>query len=260
MSQATNASSKTDAPRQNPITLATYFRSGLFYALLICYTAIYGVFLSLSSLFLPLEYRSQLARIWATGTLAMARLICGVRYQITGLENIPDKPCVVMSKHQSAWETYFLQKLFVPQATVLKAELLKIPVFGLALKMLEPIAIDRSLKRNALKEVVKQGGERLADGRWVVIFPEGTRVAPGQNSSFANSGALLAQKNNAQVLPIAHNAGECWPGRSVLLTPGLIQLVIGPVIAPEDLSTKEIGLQSQEWIASTMKDISQFEG
>ncbi|GAA5316047.1 MAG: 1-acyl-sn-glycerol-3-phosphate acyltransferase [Candidatus Pelagadaptatus aseana] len=259
MSQATETSAKQDTPRQTPVTLATYFRSSLFYFLLFAFTALYGLILAISALILPLEQRCQLARIWSIGTLTMARVICGVRYKVTGLENIPDKPCVVMSKHQSAWETYFLQNLFAPQATVLKAELLRIPIFGWGLKALEPIAIDRSLKRNALKEVIKQGGERLAQGRWVVIFPEGTRVAPGQSSTFANSGALLAQKNGAQVLPVAHNAGECWPGRSVLLTPGVIQLVIGPVIDSTELSAKELGQQTQDWINSTMKAISEFE-
>lgn len=247
------------ALRQHPVRLSTYFRSALFYTLFVAYTALYGLFLFLSALILRFEQRYELARLWSRGTVWMARVICGVRYQIEGADNIPATPCVVMSKHQSSWETYFLQSLFAPQSTVLKGELLKIPVFGWALKVLEPIAIDRSLKRNALKQVVQQGGDRLSKGRWVVIYPEGTRIRPGQASEFANSGALLAQKNGARVLPIAHNAGECWPGKSLLLTPGVITLRIGPTIDTDNLSAKAIGTQTQDWIRAAMADISEFE-
>lgn len=245
--------------RQNKITLGTYISSALFYSFLVIFTAIYGTFILLIGLILPFNFRYQLARLWSKGTVTMARLLCGVRYEVKGLDNIPDTPCVVMSKHQSSWETYFLQVLFAPQSTVLKGELLSIPVFGWVLKALEPVAIDRSAKRNALKQVVKQGGERLSQGRWVVIYPEGTRIHPGQPTEFSNSGALLAQKNNANVIPVAHNAGECWPGKSVLLTPGVVTVSIGPVIESESHSAKALGQEAEQWVAKEMTNISQFQ-
>lgn len=180
--------------------------------------------------------------------LGWARVACGIRYDITGRENIPAGPCVVVSNHESAWETYCLGALFQPQSTVLKKELLSIPVFGWILRYLTPIAIDRSKPAASLRQLLAQGKSRLAEGRWVVIFPEGTRVRPGKTGKFNKGGVALACLAKVDVLPVAHNAGECWPAGSVIKRPGTVRVVIGPVMATEGRNRDELHDEVEVWI------------
>ena len=144
---------------------------------------------------------------WSKIMLFIARHACGLDYRVEGRENLPAQPCVILSKHQSAWETLAFQTVFPPQVHVLKRELLWIPFFGWGLAMMSPIAIDRAKGRTALRQLARLGKERIAQGFWVVIFPEGTRVTPGTQRKYQSGGAWLAVQTGAPVVPVAHNAG-----------------------------------------------------
>jgi 1-acyl-sn-glycerol-3-phosphate acyltransferase len=156
----------------------------------------------------------------AKGFMALCRYVLGIRYRVLGRENIPAEPSVVLAKHQSAWETVGLQEVFPPLVFVLKKELLRVPFFGWGLAAMKMISIDRAAAKDALKQVFDQGRERLAAGYWVVIFPEGTRVAPGETERYKPGGAHLAVRSGAKVVPVAHNAGEIWKRSSFAISPG----------------------------------------
>jgi len=170
------------------------------------------------------------ARVWSRTTLGLARLICGIRFEIEGAEHLPDAPCVVMAKHQSAMETIAMPLLVPPYVWVLKRELFFIPIFGWALRVINAIAIRRSQPREALKQVVQQGAGFIQDGRWVVIFPEGTRTASGETGNYQASGIMLADKAHAGILPMAHNAGQCWPKNGFIKHPGTVTFRFLPFI------------------------------
>jgi 1-acyl-sn-glycerol-3-phosphate acyltransferase len=217
-------------------------------------TAVFGV---LAPLLFPLPFRARYGFIsrWTRFNLWWLHKTCGLGYRVEGAENIPPLNGIVLCKHQSAWETLALQAIFPPQVWVIKRELLRIPFFGWGLATLEPIAIDRRAGRKALDQLLQQGRERLEAGRWVVVFPEGTRVAPGQRRRYGLGGALLAKKTGCPVVPVAHNAGEFWPRRSFLRRPGTIQAVIGPVIDSRGRSASEINAVAERWIEQTMERI-----
>jgi len=206
---------------------------------------------------LPFRWRYKVVSQWARLNLWLLKVICGVSYQIEGIENIPDKPCIIMCKHQSAWETLALQVIFPQQVWVLKRELLWIPFFGWGLAALNPIAIDRGAGRKALNQVVEQGNERLASGSFIVIFPEGTRVPPGEMGRFGIGGAKLAVESGANVIPIAHDAGKAWPKNSFVKIPSEIKLIIGEKITVHDKTATEVNKQVYQWMENEM---SQLEG
>lgn len=184
--------------------------------------------------------------------VALARWVLGIRYRMIGRENLPDVPAVILSKHQSAWETIAFLSLFPPVAAVIKKELLKVPFFGWAFRMLEPIAIDRGAGREALKQIVEQGRAKLAQGFCVLIFPEGTRVAPGKRGRYGVGGARLAVETGAPVVPVAHNAGEVWPKNAFIKRPGTITVSIGPMIDSSQKSAGEITREAEAWIEAEM--------
>lgn len=173
---------------------------------------------------------------------------CAIKLNVVGLENIPDTPFVALSKHQSSWETYYLQRALRPVSTILKKELLRIPVFGWGLAMTRPIAINRSSPRRALREVLDQGKSRLANGNNVLLYPEGTRTAYGQVGTYTRSGAALAIAAGVPVLPIAHNAGACWPAHKFIKVPGTISVVIGEPIPSNDLDSRQLTMAVRDWI------------
>ncbi len=179
-----------------------------------------------------------------------------MRYQVEGVENIPEGNAVIMCKHQSTWETLALQVIFPPQVWVMKRELLKVPFFGWGLAMLEPIAIDRKARGKARQQLIEQGTQRLEAGRWVVIFPEGTRIPPGKKGRYALGGASLAHSSGYPVVPMAHNAGEFWPRRQFTKQPGTIQVRIGPLIEGKDKSVEEINAEVEAWIEGQMQEIT----
>jgi len=211
----------------------------------------------LVTIVLPYHYRYAYISQWRYFNLWLLEKICGIHYEVEGQENIPsDGPAIIFCKHQSAWETLAIAKLFPPHVWVLKRELLWVPFFGWGLALLEPIAINRGAGRKAIKQIIKQGKERLANGRWVVVFPEGTRVAYGTEKKFKMGGAILAESSGVQVLPVAHNAGKFWARRSFIKRPGTIKVVIGPVIKSDGRKAAEINADAEKWINETVKGIN----
>lgn len=204
----------------------------------------------------PFAVRYALITQWARFNLWWLGECCDLRHQVNGRENIPSGNAIVFCKHQSAWETLALQNIFPPQVWLLKRELLWIPFFGWGLAMLEPIAIDRRAGRKAVEQIVRQGIERLADGRWVVIFPEGTRVVPGQTGRYGIGGAVLASASGYPVVPVAHNAGEFWPRRGFIKRPGTITVVVGPPIDSRGKDAETIKEEAKAWIETKSREIS----
>lgn len=193
---------------------------------------------------------------WCGFAVWWARVSCGIRYEIKGMENIPAGACVVLSKHESAWETMLLQTLFFPAATVLKRELLWIPFFGWALRLLNPIAINRGEPSQALKAVLRQGEALLANGRRIIIFPEGTRALPGQQLPYNVGGAMLAARAGVPVLPVALNSGDFWPRGTMIKRPGVIQVVIGAPIDSHGIPAKVLNVRARDWIEAERATLS----
>lgn len=218
-------------------------------------TAIVYTPVALAAAPLPAVTRSAVIGLWAKLIVAWLRLICGLRHRVTGLENLPAEPCVILSKHQSAWETIAFQEIFPAQAWVLKRELLWVPFFGWGLAATRPIAIDRKAGVRALDGVVKQGMERLAGGRYVVVFPEGTRRAPGERGRYNPGGAMLASKAGVPLVPVAHNSGSYWSRRSFLKRPGVIEVRVGPPVDPAGKRPKQINAEAEAWIESQMIEL-----
>lgn len=216
-------------------------RSGLFYVGYASATIIWGALSTLVGWALPYRLRFRVVIGWWTGfCLAWLRLTCGIGYRIEGLENVPDSPCIVLCRHESTWETLFLQQVFAPQATLIKRELLHIPFFGWAFRLLKPIAIDRRQQRKALRTLIDAGSRRLRDRIWVVLFPEGTRMPPGQLGKLQPGGAALAAASAAPVLVVVHDAGHFWPAHRFRKSPGVVRVLVGEPIGTAGLSTKEI--------------------
>lgn len=202
---------------------------------------------------LPPLARYRVTRQWARFMMWLLRWLCGLRYRVEGLGHLPKHPAIIISKHQSSWETLAYQQIFPPQVWVLKRELLWVPFFGWGLAMTQPIAIDRGSGRRAVEQIVEQGRQRLETGRWVVVFPEGTRVAPGHHRRFGLGGAVLASATGFPVVPVAHNAGSYWPRRGFLKKPGVIRVVIGPVIDTRGKEPEQINREAQAWIEAEMQ-------
>lgn len=197
---------------------------------------------------LPYSLRWRIVTLWNRFTLVWLRFCCGVKLNIVGEVDKSAYPCVVMSNHQSTWETMFLQYYFGPVSTILKKELLRIPFFGWGLASLRPIAIDRSNPIQALKDVKTKGLLRLKQGNNLLVFPEGTRVPLGQKGNYARSGADIACSAGVPVIPIAHNGAECWPNKSLIKYPGTITVVIGAPINTEGRDRKELTESVKTWI------------
>jgi 1-acyl-sn-glycerol-3-phosphate acyltransferase len=229
-----------------------FFRSLIFLLLKILITPLFALIAILSFPFKPIT-RYRMISGWALIVLWLLRVLCGIRMEIRGAENIPKEPCIVMCKHQSAWETIALQKVFPPQVWVLKRELLWLPFFGWGLAMTSPIAIKRSDGREAMKQLLKQGKDRLAMGFCVVIFPEGTRIPYGQRSKYKIGGALLAASSGAPAVPVAHNAGKLWGRNSFLKRPGVITMSIGVPLETAGLKADEINQRVETWIEAEVK-------
>jgi len=182
----------------------------------------------------------------------LARVILGIRFRVEGLEHLPAEPSVVLSKHQSAWETIAFQQIFPPLSFVLKKNLLHIPFFGWGLALFSPIAIDRGAGREAMKQIEQQGKERLKAGFWVLVFPEGTRVAPDEKGNYQVGGAWLAAKAGVPVVPVAHNAGRYWPKNAFVKRPGEITVRIGPPIPTAGRKATQVLAETESWIESAM--------
>lgn len=233
-------------------------------------TVIFYVLLSLSALvwclvslliapFLSFPARYRFINVyWCRFAVGLGKYIIGLNYRVSGAENIPSERCVILAKHQSTWETFFLSAYFQPLSQVLKKELLRVPFFGWAMALLKPIAIDRGNPKQALKQLASQGAERLEQNCWVLIFPEGTRMPVGQIGKFSRGGAALAVNAGLPVLPIAHNAGVFWPKLGWAKKPGTIDVVIGPPMYAEGEGARAIAELNQrafQWVAQAQLDL-----
>ena len=235
--------------------------SHIFYSLsFVCSMFISSVYLSLIGTFLfPFSFRIRYRFInfYSVINLWVLKNLCNIDYRVEGQENIPaDESCIILCKHQSALETMMVQRIFPPLTFVLKKELLWLPFFGLGLRAIDPIAIDRKSGRKAITEVVKQGIDRLSKGTWVVIFPEGTRSKPGSKLPYKKGGAILASKSEHKVIPVAHTAGEYWPKGFFSRQTGTIVMSIGPAIETKGKKADEIMQEAECWIETKMKEIS----
>ncbi len=196
------------------------------------------------------------ARSYTTVMLKWVEWSLGIHYEVQGWENVPKTPTVIMAKHQSAWETIFLESRFPDQCWIIKKELLWLPFVGWSLLTIRAIAIDRSSGQNAREQIVQQGAERLKEGLWVTIFPEGTRVAPGKRGRYGIGGALLATRTGTPILPIAHNAGELWGRYSFKKSAGTVKVVIGAPITTAGRDAISVHNEVEEWIEGQMRRIS----
>ncbi|HTO45929.1 MAG TPA: lysophospholipid acyltransferase family protein [Burkholderiales bacterium] len=210
-------------------------------------TVVWSVVSLLTFPFKPLT-RYHVITLWSRLVIWLAKVICGIDYRVRGLEHLPHRPSIVLAKHQSAWETIAFEVFLPPQVWVLRRSLLRVPFFGWGLAMMSPIAIDRGAARQALKQTLEQGRDRLAQGFWIVIFPEGTRIAPGERGRYQVGGAWLAVRTGAPVVPIAHNAGQLWRKNAVLKFPGTITVSIGRPIDPTGLTPEELNRRVEDWI------------
>jgi 1-acyl-sn-glycerol-3-phosphate acyltransferase len=233
----------------------TVVRSTLFALALCLVTPPYALF-ALLTFPLPRMTRYRLISGWSRLVIRLARWILGIDWRVEGRENLPARPAVILSKHQSAWETMAFQLIFPPQVMVLKRELLWIPFFGWGLALMSPIAINRSRGMRALRTIARRGRERLAQGFWVVVFPEGTRVAPGSQRAYHPGGAWLASASGAPVVPVAHNAGLLWPRNAFLKRPGTVTVRIGPPIEAANRDPQTINELARTWIEEQQKALT----
>ena len=238
-----------------PSMVELYVRSVIYWLVSILWLAVV-VTATLLAFPFSVHVRYAIASSWAKVSVELLRIICNVNYKVEGMENIPQGAAIVMAKHQSTWETLFMQKILPPQLWVVKRELLRLPVFGWGLALCEPIAIDRSAGRKAVEQMVEQGKKKLDQGRWIIIFPEGTRVAPGKRNRYKIGGSILASQVDYPVVPIAHNAGEYWPRHSLIKWPGTITVAIGPAIKGFGRQPDDIKEEVETWIENKMEEIS----
>jgi 1-acyl-sn-glycerol-3-phosphate acyltransferase len=225
------------------------FAASLLYTtFFLLFTFIYAIFFVLVAPFMPFRARFALANVWASVLLFALKVICRLDYRIEGLENLPQQPAVVLMKHSSSWETFAQAALLPAQAWVLKRELTWIPFVGWGIRLLHAIAIDRGAGGAAVRQMIEQGRNRLQAGVWIVVFPEGTRMAPGQTRRYGVGGAAVASETGALVVPVAHNAGYFWPRRGLMKKPGTIRVVIGKPIIARGRDPREINEEAQRFI------------
>jgi 1-acyl-sn-glycerol-3-phosphate acyltransferase len=229
-------------------------RSVLYNLLMWATVSVYACLMLLTAV-LPFKLRYRLIMAWPRFQVWLARRLLHIDYRIEGGEHLPPTAAIVMAKHQSAWETLALPTILPPLTFILKRELLWIPFFGWGLRLLRPIAINRNAGQLAMDQVVAQGRAYLNKGTWVVIFPEGTRVPPGQRRRYKRGGAVLAAETGYPIIPVAHNAGHLWPRHGFVKKPGTIRVVIGPPIRPDGKAVDQILSEVETWIESTMREI-----
>lgn len=231
------------------------FRSLAFTAFFMLWTFCYGVFIFFACLVVPFPTRFALVRVWAQVLLVALRLICRLDYRVIGAEHLLDGAHVALWKHSSSWETFAMAVVCPRQVWVLKRELTWIPFVGWALPLIHSIAIDRKSGHSAVGQVVEQGKRRIAEGNWVMVFPEGTRMPPGQTRRYGVSGALLAAKAGCLVVPIAHDAGYFWPRRGLMKKPGTITVVIGRPIETKGRDPRKVNEEAQAWIERAIQEL-----
>jgi 1-acyl-sn-glycerol-3-phosphate acyltransferase len=217
-------------------------------AFFLLFTFLYGVFFVIVAPFLPFRARFALARAWGKTLLFALKVVCRLDYRVEGIENLPAAASIALVKHSSSWETFAQTVLLPPQAWVLKRELTWIPFVGWGIRLLHAIAIDRGAGGAAVRQMIEQGSQRLKSGKWIVVFPEGTRMAPGETRRYGVGGAAVAAATGALVVPVAHNAGYFWPRRGLMKRPGTIRVVIGKPIVTQGRDAREINEEAQRFI------------
>ncbi|MFM7483845.1 MAG: lysophospholipid acyltransferase family protein [Burkholderiaceae bacterium] len=236
---------------------ASLFARSLLFAVLIVIATVIWAIGCFAFLLLPYRQRYWMIIRWNVFICYAAKYVCGIHWHVKGFDNLPDVPVILLSKHQSAWETIFYCWLMPrPLIFVFKKSLLFIPFFGWGLAMLRMIAIDRSRGREAMTQVIETGKQRLNDGQWVIMFPEGTRTPVGSQGKYKNGGAILAIGTDTPVVPIAVNSGDCWPRNAFIKKPGTIVVSIGTPISPQGLSANELMEKVEHWIESEMRVIT----
>lgn len=230
-----------------------WLRTIFFYIVFALWTVLWCSWVILTVWLIPAHRRhTYAAAFYGLVVSWLCRFICGIRWRIEGKDNIPNSPCVVASNHQSTWETFYLQLLFTPQATIIKQELLKVPFFGWAFRTLKPVAINRNDPRQAMRQIQQQGVKALHNQFWVAVFPEGTRYNWPEIGRYTRGAAALASKANVPVLPIVHNAGRYWPNKKWLKVPGEIVVRVGALIETKERSVKEINDELENWTQANM--------
>ena len=225
-------------------------RSFFFYLGLVPLTIFFSC-IGIAILPLPRKLRYSIITKWSRITIWWLKITCSLDFMVQGLENLPCRSGVILCKHQSAWETIALQLIFPIQSQVIKKELLLVPFFGWGLACLNPIAINRKAGPRALKTVLRDGSVRINQGWWVLIFPEGTRIKPGQKGRYTQTGTALAVQNSCPLIPVAHNAGFFWGKNQFTKKPGTIKVVVGECINPQGKTTKELSQEAEKWIEDT---------
>ena len=231
-------------------------RSALFLLTYVVLTVLWGSLGVLVGWMLP--YRQRFAFIigtWTAMVLWAFEHLCQVQVEVEGREHLPATPCLVLARHESTWETLFLQQLFAPQATVIKKELLAIPFFGWAFSLLRPIAIDRKDGRGALKTLIREGRARFESGSWVVLFTDGTRRAPEEQPRFGRGGPALALAAKVPVLLVAHTAGHRWPARKWRKSPGKLRFGISPPFVADGGSSSAFTARLERWLEEAQRDL-----
>lgn len=253
------ASSRTSPPPPPHWSTHSMFRalrSVIFLAFGFTAGVLYGA-VALLFFWAPRDFLWSLVTRYCRLTLWAGEFFCGLKVVAEGQENLPDTASVIMIKHSSALETYGHVPFFPMSTWVVKREILWIPFFGWALKgIFRPIAIDRGSGQRAVRQVIRQGKEKLAAGVWVSVFPEGTRMAPGETRPYGISGAALAKEAGVMIVPVAHNAVDFWQRRELTKRPGTVRFCIGPPINPATQSARETNLLVQAWIENKMREIS----
>lgn len=205
--------------------------------------------------FLPYKICFAIVSSWCTFNLHWLRITCGIRYEITGLENIPKQACVIMSNHQSTWETLAYPSIFPTLTWVIKRELLFVPLFGWGIASTQPIALNRKQGKKAFRQLIQDGKDKLAIGRFILIFPEGTRIPYDEQRELKIGGFVLAKKAGTHILPVAHDAGRLWPRKKFIKTPGTIYLRIGKPISTDNSSAEQLRQQYGLWLEQTRREI-----
>ena len=228
-------------------------RSLAFYLGYVAYTVLWALLSILIAWALPLRQRyAFIVGHWTRAALWWLRVTCDIRVVVRGLEHLPAEPCILLVKHQSTWETLWVQTLARPQATLIKRELLRIPLWGWAFALTRPIAIDRHRPGSALRQLVEQGTDRLRRGMTVTLFPEGTRLPPGTVGKFQGGGAALAAATGAPVVVIAHNAGRCWPARRFVKRPGVVSVEVSGPFRARGQTPRELNRSCESWLRGAM--------
>lgn len=245
----------TNIPKWRNIPPLQWILSVVFTTVLFVDSLLWGFVIVLFG-WLPFRPLYGFARAWARSNLWLLKFLCGLDWKLIGAGNIPREGAhVTMWKHTSTWETLAQMIVFPPQAWVLKREILWIPFIGWASWLLKCIAIDRGAGHRAVNQVLDRGRERLAAGIWVLIFPEGTRMAPGETRKYGMSGALLASQAGVALVPVAHDAGDYWPRRGLVKKPGTVRVVVGPPVDAAGRDPRVLNAEVQAWIEATMADL-----